>query len=150
MKIVSKAWMRGFLNNELGATPGAGKLHGLYVGLITSSVSDISPDTVRADVTEAAYTGYARQAVGTWSAPYDTQDGKVQVDAPALLFQPSDAAVPENITGVCYFDASTNGNLVATDPLDTPYPLPDQYSGLSYNPVAALPFATNMGESNPV
>jgi hypothetical protein len=147
MKIVSKSLLRGILADIADGTPPAGKLSGLHVGLLTSPVGSITPETVRADVTEAAYTGYARQAVGTWSAVYDDANGRCNLEAPTQLYQPSDAAVPENITGVAYFDASTAGNLVGVDPFDTPYPLPDQFSGLPIVPHASLPFTLDMGSA---
>lgn len=111
----------------------SGPFKGAYIGLATAG-PDFTPAVLRADYTEATYTGHARQAIGAAGASFNGPDGLTKIVFPGLQFQPSDGVTPNVITHVLIFDALTVGNLLAVEKLATPYPLPDASSAMVYVP----------------
>lgn len=75
----------------------AGDLAACTVHLFKNDMTP-TPTTVIGDLTEADYTGYAAQPVGAWGGAFVNAEGKAQVTAPSLQFQPSGSTV----TNVCY------------------------------------------------
>lgn len=99
-----------------------GQLTGALLGLITNAVS-WGKGTVVADLVEPIYTGYARVAI-TWSAVFQAPDGTYRKASQLVVFQPADAAHPQNITG--YFIVAVDGTtLLGGENYASPIPLPD-------------------------
>lgn len=103
----------------------------VFVGLYQGIAAGISRERLLADLTEATYTGYARQAVGAWSGAYVSPSGLILVDGPALFFSPADAVTPNTILGWFMADALVAGNLLAIEQLDNPVPLPNALTQLT-------------------
>lgn len=123
-----------------------GPFKGAFIGLATAGPNP-DPTKLRADYTEATYTGYVRQAIGTAGASFNGTDGLTKIVFPGLQFQPTDAVSPNTILHVLIFDASTNGNLLAVDKLEAGYPLPDANSALVYVPEIGFDPASNYGNA---
>jgi hypothetical protein len=101
----------------------SGPLYQPYIGLVTGTFNP-SKDTALSAVTEANYTGYARQQIATWGAPYISQDGSAAVDGAPLQFQPSGTIVTTNlISGWFLADAVSTGNYLAGEVISPPVPL---------------------------
>lgn len=71
----------------------------------------ITRATVLADFTEANFSGYASQAIGTWGSPvYDAANHRYTATAPAALFQNTTGVVGNSIYAVYVTDAG--GHLI--------------------------------------
>lgn len=127
----------------------SGPLVGSYLGLYTAISPNPSPQSVRADLTEATFTGYVRKAL-TWANPVDSSNGFSELLAGLLTWTPSDAVTPNTIIGVALFDASTAGNLLGMDVLTPPVPLPTQFTSLNYVPAFGLLFVSNYDSGTPI
>lgn len=98
MLVLAKAFAKSLLNASILAGPTAGPLSGLFVGLFTSTVP-ITPSTLLADLTEASYTGYVRQALA-WGTPVNGPDGAADVPATSLEWvMTADAVTPFFVHG---------------------------------------------------
>lgn len=125
----------------------AGPLHGAYLGLFISPTPILTPASVMADIAEATYTGYARQAL-VWGSPYISAAGPEALDATGLIFQPTDAVTPNTALGMFLADAATVGNLIASVRFPPPgVPLPDQFHALQIVGRALLDFNANWGDA---
>jgi len=112
------------LNNllKLGAAPNDGILNGALVGLYTNAPFIWTPKAKLADLTEATYTGYARQAAA-FLTPWINPVNQAEVAGDTLLFQPSGVLVtPETIVGYFIVDG-TGLILLGGDNLPAPVPL---------------------------
>lgn len=142
------AFFRTFLVNlskHVAAGNFDGPLHGAYAAPIKAITGTPGPGMSVANITECNYTGYARQAVGTYGDPYDTVDANAAVEAPTLVFRPDDAVTPNTAVGVAYFDAITDGNLIAVDVFAVGVPLLNEFTALNYSPRVKMPFSTVYG-----
>lgn len=83
----------------------------VYAGLLTA-VTDHEAGTV----TEAAYTGYARQAI-TFGAPGAGGGGRKMSSSAGLTF-PAALSGPTTVMAVGIYDASSAGNLLDVLPID--------------------------------
>src|SRR6516164_9193450 len=93
----------------------AGPFESCYL-LLFSGQPTLTADTLITDLTEAVYTGYARQAIGTLGAPYISSDGSAAQDSGVLQFQPTSSPTQTDyITGWALVSASTAGNLLAAE-----------------------------------
>jgi hypothetical protein len=125
--VPTKALLLDLLAAATQAAAGAaGPLHTAYMGLYIAPTPLPSFNMVIADITEAGFTGYARQAL-VWGPAYVTQAGNVGIDGGSLHWQPSDAVTPQTISGVFIASALTAGTLLAALQLDNPVALPDAY-----------------------
>lgn len=104
----------------------AGHLHAVFLGLYVAPTPVPNVNLLMADITEATFTGYARQAI-VWGPPYVSQAGYEAMDAGSLHWQSSDAVTPNTITGVFIASAITAGVLLAAMKFDNPVALPDQF-----------------------
>jgi hypothetical protein len=89
--------------------------NGVLVGLYTNNHTPVQADTI-SSFTEAAWTGYARQAIPSWgpatiSGTLGTTDG-----APVNI--PNGSGSPQSAYGCLLFDA-TSGNLIAASLFDS-------------------------------
>lgn len=117
-----------------------GALYGAYLGLFTAISPPASPDSVLADLTEATFAGYARQAV-TWAAETDSSDGFAQLLGGLLSFTPTDAVTPNTIVGVFLASAITAGTLWSLEMLPAAIPLVNTHTTLNYVPAFGTLFA---------
>lgn len=100
----------------LGQFPGnATRLSTTYLGLFTSQTAStvITSGQTMANVTEASYTGYARQALAaaTWGAAGAGTGGR-KVTYPQVTFPTVGASAPAAINGFFISDASTAGKVI--------------------------------------
>jgi hypothetical protein len=119
----------------------------VFVGLYTAIAPPAGPESGMADLTEANYTAYARQALTPWTDAYNSADGFVTIDGPALHFTPGDGVIPNTILGWFIASAAVAGILLAIEPLATPAPLIDENSTLSIMPRVGIDPTASFGES---
>lgn len=107
-----------------GETPPDPPLKTTKQALFTNN-PPIGPGTVWGDLTEAAYSGYAKSATIVWTAAINEADGSVTNMSPGHLFKlaSADPLVTETITGVALVDTSTPPKLLALAVFDEPIPL---------------------------
>lgn len=122
-----------------------GPLRAAYLGLVKTGSPPWSKTSTIGGIVEADYSGYARQLV-VWFPPYiDTQGADALVGA-SLLYQPTDALAPNQITGGFLADAATAGNLLCGAMLPSPgVGLPDATTGVSFVPRFSLAFNGDFG-----
>lgn len=99
----------------LGQFPGAAtRLSTTYVGLFTNftAATVMGQTQTMANVTEAAFTGYARQALAaaTWGAPAAGAVGR-KVTYPQITF-PTAGSGPTTVNGFFVADALTAGKVI--------------------------------------
>jgi hypothetical protein len=123
-----------------------GPLEAPFVGLYTAINAPLSPDLALSNVTEATYDGYARQAVGTWAAPFVDGTGRVQVQGDAREFRPTGSVTPNVIIGWFLASLVAAGTLRAIEPLDTPVPLNSTLTVLTVIPRFGLLRSWSFGE----
>jgi hypothetical protein len=99
------------------AGPFSGCLDGVYVGLSVAPTTAQNPNGVLANIHEATYTGYARQLL-VWHPAYIEPAGSVAIQSASLYWTPTDAVVPNIITGLFLADAITVGNLLGAEQFD--------------------------------
>lgn len=116
-----------------------GVLDTAYMGLYQPPTQPIGPFSTMAQITEATYSGYARQKV-TWFNPIQSSSGVEAVYGPNLWFQPTDTLTPNQITGVFLADAIYGGSLLMAAALATPgVQFAGPTNGLSVKPAFQLP-----------
>jgi hypothetical protein len=122
----------------------SGGLYGAYVGLITNTPA-LTPNSVIGDMQEPTYTGYARQAIGAPTGPYQDQDGSWDLIFATLAFQMANATTPTNVTGWFIADALTAGNLLAAELFPTPIDLTTTDNVVPIAPTVELPPTADYG-----
>ncbi len=128
------------------AGPYSGGLDGVFVGLSIAPTTGQSPDSTMADITEANYDGYARQAV-VWHPPYVEQGGANAVQSASLYWTPTDSTKPNTIVGMFLADANVAGNLLASEFFTAPQALAGPQSAFSLSLIFALAANTGFGGS---
>lgn len=128
------------------AAGAAGPLHAVFMGLYVAPTPLPSVNLVMADITEASFTGYVRQAI-VWGPAYIAQAGFEAMDAGSLHWQPSDAVAPNTVAGFFIASASTAGILLAACKLDTAVALPDAFHLLDLLARWFLDPAANYGDA---
>lgn len=96
-----------------------GALNGVWAGLFQQGTPPPTPQMTMAQIVEASYDGYSRQAV-VWFPPWISNAGPEQLAAQDVFFVPSDALVANLITGVFIADAFYGGNLLMAALLPVP------------------------------
>lgn len=89
-----------------------GPLESVYMGLYIAPTGGLSKSSTIANITEATYAGYARQAV-TWYPPVVDAAGPETLNGQSLNFTPTGSTTPNTITGLFLADALTAGDLLA-------------------------------------
>lgn len=114
---LTKAVGRTMLTNAAQAAAGAaGVLNGCLVGLIAADFGQ-TDDLVLADLTEAAFTGYARSAAVVWGAAFQSGDVNLPyMQGDSKVFGPC-TALPETIFGMMLVNGAGN-TLLATERFD--------------------------------
>ncbi len=90
-----------------------------YVGLYTAAVLN-GLNTVMANLTEAAYTGYARKLASPWAGPYQLLSGGIFYQGSLLKFVGPSDATGQTVSGFFLADAATSGNLLYYVSFTTP------------------------------
>lgn len=93
------------------AGPYSGPLDGIFLGLGQFPTPTLNPSQSLSAITEATYTGYARQAV-VWHGPYASGVYDQSIQSTSLFFTPTDGVVPNQITSIFVADAITAGHLL--------------------------------------
>ncbi len=96
--------------------PYSGPLDGLYLGLGQFPTATLNPSQALADITEATYTGYARQAV-VWHGPFAVGTYDQSIQTASLFFTPTGTTIGNQITSMFLADALTAGNLLMSQVL---------------------------------
>lgn len=93
--------------------------------MLFSSTPAGGKDVTVADLTECVYSGYARSAALTFSAPVREADGSYSLITPSKQFLATAATpfVGDTIRGVALLDTATPPNVLAYGLLDTPVPI---------------------------
>lgn len=121
MITMTKPFLLAALKNLLAPTLAipAGALNGCLVGLYTNTPFVWTANAKLADLTEAAYTGYAQQAAA-FLAPWINPLNQAEATGDTLLFQPS-AVLIAPVTIIGYFIVDPTGLiLLGGDNLPTP------------------------------
>ncbi len=121
-----------------------------FIGLYTAITGPADHNRVLADLTEATYTGYARQAIGSWTDAYDSTTGLILITADNKHFTPSDAVAPNTIIGWFVADAVTGGALLAIEPLASPVPLANADNTLTVEANFGFLPTGNFGEGSEI
>lgn len=136
------------ITNIVQAATGAaaGALNGAFLGLVTAS---FVPDRLRklADLTEAAYTAYARQAI-TWGPPRFLSDGEwgtVATGTESFTIGAGDTGIV--VYGYLIASALTAGNLLGCALFDAPFPLTDSTDLCAVVPRLVLPLGNTWGKA---
>jgi hypothetical protein len=117
-----------------------GPLDAVYVGLYIAPTAPINQNSLLSNITEATYDGYARQEI-VWFPTFIDQAGPQTLEGASLFFSPTDATVPNTITGIFIASALTGGVLLAAQALATPgVPLIGPSNALTVVPQFQLPF----------
>lgn len=128
------------LNDLIGYDPSSGMsgvLRNIYVGLCIGPTPPFANSSVIGGVTEATYTGYARQEV-VWFPPYIDVLGPYAITGANLQFRPTDSMTPNTITGLFLASALTAGTLLLGCQLATPVVLNDPTEAFTTAPVVQL------------
>jgi hypothetical protein len=130
---------------ESDASSGAsGVLRSVYLGLGIAPTPAPASTLLMADITEATYTGYARQPV-VWFPPYIDVLGPETLEGISMLFRPTDAVTPNTITTLFIASAITAGTLLLTAACSPNVNLSDSTFALSAAPLFQLPFSQIYG-----
>jgi len=116
------------------------------VGLIAAAFSP-SPTLKLADITEANYSGYVRQAVGAWAGPFIDDNGLSYIQGTLLNFHPSDTTTMNTIFGAFMTPGSSSTKLTLAEQLASPIPLDATTTNLSIAVRVALDPSGNFGMS---
>jgi hypothetical protein len=135
MDALTQASVSAFYESVLGKT---------YCGLFIAPTPAPTPGLLMSGITEANYDGYARQPL-VWFAPFLDSAGPADAAAQNLHFSPSDANVPNTITGAFVASALTGGQLLLAAAFATPVALTSPLLALNLAPVFQLPFTVNYG-----
>jgi len=104
----------------LAAAPATGPFAGALLGLFTNNITP-TRSTILADLVEAAYAGYARQA-GVYSVPGRDQNGNIGSFTTRLIWQETGGPTAVNVYGIFLVD-STGMILYGAELFDTPITL---------------------------
>jgi hypothetical protein len=147
--IASLLWQRILAGITASAVAGPynGPLTGTYLGCYIGPTPVLSPASLIGSITEAGWTGYARQAL-TWWPPYTDVTGAYALEAHALHYAPTDAVAPQIATGIFVADALVAGNLLASFQL-TPPGVPMQNALDAFTAVVQFLFPASMALGAP-
>jgi hypothetical protein len=146
MQFAARALLHTLLANARAAG-GALDPATVAVGLYTAIVGTPNAERVLGDLTEATFTGYARQAMASWTDPFNKGNGQVAMNGAAHHFTPTDAVTPNTILGWFIASAVAGGTLLAIESLDSPVPLANADHTLSILPQFAVTPTASFGES---
>ncbi len=145
--IATYFFFESVLNDLIEQNPSSGvapSLKGVYQGLYTAPTGTPTPASTMASITEANYDGYARQAV-VWFEPFLDVLGPFNLQGANMQFRPTDAVVPNTITGAFLATAITGGNLLLAAAFVQPVALSGPLTALTISPVFQLAFTSNYG-----
>lgn len=122
MLTFTNAFISGMMEDLIDMTPPSGILTGCYLMLYTNNIA-VTPDLEIEDLTEASYSGYARQAI-TWDA---TPKHSSETDCPIIVaddvlnFERTAGGLDQVVRGYAIVSAiGGTAKLYATRQLDAP------------------------------
>lgn len=115
-----------------------------YLGLYQAPTPAPTPSLLLSGITEANYDGYARQPL-VWFPTFLDVAGPQNMTAQNLHFSPSDAVVPNTITGAFIATTLTGGLLYLAAALPNPVALPGPAYALNSATVFQLAYTNNYG-----
>lgn len=115
-----------------------------WLGLYQAPTPVPTPALLMSGITEANYDGYARQPL-VWFPPFLDVAGPATLAAQNLHYSPSDAVVPNTITGAFIATAATGGQLYLAAALSVPVALPGPSYALNAAAVFQLSFTALYG-----
>lgn len=120
------------------ADPGAdGTLKGAHAALVKNGPA-FNRGLLTADITEVAYTGYARQPI-TWGVPGADSDSRPDVHGASVLFSPTGTAAGDAANAVAIFSDLAAGDLLAYGTLTAPIPFAGPDDDATIVVVVAMP-----------
>lgn len=114
------------------------------IGLIKAPFTP-SPNLAIGDITEANYTGYARQGIGTPTVTFTGSDGLEYVEGTTRQFMPSDTITPNTIYGMFLTTGSGTVTLWGTDAFGSPVYLTGPGHQVTITPRVGLDPSGNFG-----
>jgi hypothetical protein len=129
------------LNDPSGSA--SGPLKGAKIALYTALAAQPSVNSVWTDLTEATYTGYARQSA-TWTGPFDTAGGSALVSG-STAWTPTDSASPQSILGYALVTTDTPPHLLALENFPAPIPFQGPMDGFTLLVQAGMINVNNLG-----
>jgi hypothetical protein len=124
----------------------SGTFYGSYLMLYTAR-DKTTPDLTLADLTEANFTGYARQPLTALGAPYLSDDNRAAQDFQAINFQSTDNAHPNTVVGMAIVSANVGGNVLAYEEFAAPILFANAGNGATVLPRIELPPTADWGET---
>jgi hypothetical protein len=115
------------------------------IGLVAAPLVP-TPATTLANITEANFSGYKRQAAGVASVPFVDPNGVISLEGPSLLWQPTDTVTVNTIYGL-FWTGSPSTSLMGVEMFDSPIPLPDTLHALTIVPRIGLDQNASYGSS---
>jgi hypothetical protein len=140
--IPTYAFLAAVMNDIIGYDPSsgmAGVLRAPYIGLGIAPTPPPSATLLMGGITEATYTGYARQAL-TWFPTFLDVLGPQTVQSANVQFRASDGVTPNSITTIFIASALTAGTLLLTAAVNPNVPLVDALHALQASVLFQLPF----------
>lgn len=146
--VPSFAFLAALMNDAIANDPSSGFLGILkscWLGLGIAPTPVPSPTMLMSDITEATYTGYARQPI-VWFPTFLDVLGPQTIQAANMQFRPTDAVVPNTITTAFIASALTGGTLLLTSALNPQVNLSSALFAMQASPLFQLAFNANYGK----
>jgi hypothetical protein len=114
------------------------------IGLIAAPFTP-APTLTLANLTEATFHGYSRQALGNPTATFTGGDGNEYVEFTTAQFLCSDTVSPNTIYGLFLTFGNSTTALWATDPFPAPLPMASPANQITITPRVGLNPTVNFG-----
>lgn len=129
------------LNDPTGTDKGP--LAGLKIVLYTALAAQPSASSVWDNLTEAIYSGYARQDAA-WTGPFDTAGGSALV-SDATTWSPTDGLTPQSVLGYALVTNTVPPVLKALENFPSPIPMIGPVDGFRLMVQAGILSLSNIG-----
>lgn len=116
------------------------------IGLIAAPFVP-TPSLTLAEITEASYTGYARQGIGNPTVTFTGADGNEYVEGNTVRFQPTGSSSVNNIYGSFTTPGSSTTTMITAELFPAPIPLAGPSNQITITPRYGLNPLTGMGNN---
>lgn len=144
MWVPTAAFLEALVEIQAGGSVSA-PLANSSIGLVRQPIAP-TVNTVMANLTEANYTGYQRQASGLDTVPFVGPGGLFMSEGTRLRFMPSDT-VTANTIYAAFVTGHDSTVLFGVEVFDNPIPLPGPLSAVTIVPRNGFDPAANFGMS---